>query len=167
MKKYKIEIKWAAIFLLMQLAWMLIEKFLGFHDKHIDQHAIFTNFIAVPAIVIYVLALLDKRKNYYSGVMNYKQGFMAGLIITIIVTIFSPVTQYITSTFITPEYFPNIIRHTVDQKLMTQEAAESFFNLKSYILQGLVGALVMGIITSAIVAFFTKGKGKKEDILPG
>jgi hypothetical protein len=41
---------------------------------------------------------------------------------------------------------------------MTQEAAESYFNIRSYIIQGIVGAPVMGIVTSAVVAFFVKSK---------
>jgi hypothetical protein len=41
---------------------------------------------------------------------------------------------------------------------MTQEAAENYFNMKSYIIQGLIGAPVMGLITSAIVAIFTRKK---------
>ncbi len=90
--------------------------------------------------------------------MTYKQGFVTGLIITIFVTILSPVTQYISTTFIGPEYFPNIIKYTVSTGQMTQEDADAFFNLKNYIIQGLVGAFVMGLITTAIVALFTKRK---------
>jgi hypothetical protein len=41
---------------------------------------------------------------------------------------------------------------------MTRDAAEDFFNLKNYIIQGLIGAPVMGIITTAIVAYFVKRK---------
>ena len=156
MKKYSVEIKWAIIFVAMTLTWMLCEKLAGFHSTQISKHAIFTNFIAVPALIIYVLALLDKKKNYYNGQMNYRQGFMTGLIITLIVTLLSPLTQYLTSTVISPEYFPNVINYSVSSGKMTQAEAETYFNLKSFILQGLVGAPVMGLITTAIVALFTQ-----------
>ncbi len=98
MKDIKIEIKWALIFILASLAWMAIEKALGWHDEKIADHATLTNIFAVPAIAIYVFAMLDKRKNYYHGRMTYKKAFLAGLIITLIVALFSPLTQYITST---------------------------------------------------------------------
>ncbi len=137
---------------------MALERLAGLHDKHIDKHAIYTNFIAIPAIAIYVFALLDKRKNFYHGLMSYKQGFMTGLVITAIVTLFSPLTQYITSTFITPDYFSNAIRHVVAGGKMTQAQAEQYFNLKSYIVQALIGTPVMGIVTTAIVAIFTRKK---------
>ncbi len=152
---YKIEIKWAIIFTLMMLTWMYIEKLAGLHDEHIDLHYIYTNIVAILAIMIYVFALLDKRKNYYKGVMTYGQGFVSGLIITIIVTIFSPLVQYITSTIITPDYFTNIIAYSVREGLMNQAEAEEYFNLNSYLLQVIIATPVMGISTTAIVAIFT------------
>lgn len=158
MSKIKIEIKWALIFVLMTLIWIFLERLAGLHDTNIDKHPIFTNFIAIPAIAIYIFALLDKRKNFYKGVMSYKQGFVSGLMITLIVTILSPLTQYITSTFITPDYFTNATKYAVENKLLSLQEAEGYFNLQSYIIQGLIGAPLMGIITSAIVAFFTKSK---------
>jgi hypothetical protein len=40
MKTLKIEIKWALIFVAMQLSWMLMEKLTGLHDTHIEKHAV-------------------------------------------------------------------------------------------------------------------------------
>lgn len=159
MKNMKIEIKWAVIFVLMTLAWMLLEKITGLHSNNIDKHLVYTNFIAIPAISVYVFALLDKRKNFYNNVMNYKQGFISGTIITVIVTIFSPMTQWITSYLITPEYFPNVIEYSVKTGYYkTVEEATAFFNFKNYVIQGLIGAPVMGLTTTAIVAIFTRKK---------
>jgi len=135
MKNIKIEIKWAIIFSITLLVWMVLERLVGLHSVHIDKHMIYTNFFAIPAIAIYVFALLDKRKNFYNGIMTYKQGLIAGLIITLIVAALSPLTQYITSIYITPEYFPNVIEYVVSHGEMTQEAAEKQFNLQSYIIQ--------------------------------
>tara|TARA_B100000315_G_C14105212_1_gene375629 strand:+ start:113 stop:382 length:270 start_codon:yes stop_codon:yes gene_type:complete len=88
---------------------MTLEKITGLHAEHIDKHPIYTNFFSIPAIAVYVFALFDKRKTNYNGIMTYKQGVMSGMIITVFVTILSPVTQLITSTIITPEYFSNVI----------------------------------------------------------
>ena len=158
MKNIKIEIKWAVIFALMMLAWMALEKSLGYHDEKIADHPTFTYFVAIPSIAIYIFALLDKKKNFYYGLMNYKQGFISGVIISVIVAILSPFTQYITIEFITPEYFSNVIEYAVSQGKMTQEEAEGYFNLKSYLVQSVIGALVIGIVTSAFVAIFVKSK---------
>lgn len=158
MNKYKIEIKWAFIFMVMMLIWMYFEKLVGLHDQHIDKHHIYTNVVAVFAIIIYVFALLDKRKNFYNGIMTYKQGFVSGLIISLIVTFFSPLTQYITSEVISTDYFSNMIEYVVSKGEMSQTEAEEYFNLKSYLIQVVIATPIMGIITTAIVAIFTKKK---------
>lgn len=156
MKKFTIEIKWAFIFATMTLLWMIMERLVGLHSVHIDKHPIYTNFIAIPAIAIYITALLEKRRKFYNGIMTFKQGFVSGLIITAIVTLISPLTQIITAYIISPEYFPNVIKYSVEHNLMTQNAAENYFKLSSYILQGLIGAPIMGIVTSALAAFFAR-----------
>jgi hypothetical protein len=161
MNKIKLEAKWAIYFVLMMIGWMVLERLTGLHGKNIGSHTIFTNFIAIPAITIYVLALLDLRRNKYAGCMTYTQGFVSGLIITAIVSLFSPLVQYLTSEVISPDFFKNMTEYTVSQGKMSQQEAEAFFNLPSYMRQVLVGTPVMGIITTAVVAIFTR-KGKEN-----
>jgi hypothetical protein len=90
--------------------------------------------------------------------MSYKQGLIAGLIITMVVVILSPLSQYITYTYITPDYFKNVIEYSVSSGQMEREAAAEYFNLKSYMIQSSIGAAIMGVITSALVAFFVRSK---------
>ena len=158
MKSIRIEIKWGVLFILVGLIWMVFEKTMGWHDVHIDKHATYSMLIAPIAIAIYVFALLDKKRNFYGGNMSYKQGFISGLIITLVVVILSPLSQYITSTYITPEYFDNVIAYSVSTGEMDQQAAEEYFNLKSYLIQSVFGAAVMGLITAAVVAVFVRSK---------
>ena len=159
MKNFKIEVKWAFIFIGSLLLWMLLERLIGLHDKHIDKHQYLTMLYSIVAIALYVLAFLDKRKNFYKGLMTYKQGFITGLIITIIVTIFTPLTQWIISSVITPDYFKNVIQYSVETGYHKSVAdAEAQFNLINYIIQSTIGALIMGIVTTAIVAIFTRRK---------
>ncbi len=158
MKKFSIEIKWGIIFSIVSLAWMFLEKGLGWHDENIAQHAIYTNFFAIVAIVLYVFALLDKKKNFYNGRMTWSQGFISGIVISIVVAILSPIGQYITHEFITPDYFDNVIEYSVKNEIYTREAAEEYFNLTSYIIQSFFFALVVGVVTSAIVAYFVRTK---------
>ncbi len=158
MKKIAVEIKWTIIFFVVSLLWMLGERLSGLHDRNIEYHAIVTNLFAVVAIAVYVFALLDKRKRDYGGKMNWIQGFISGLILTLGITILTPLSQYITSALITPHYFENMIDYTVSNGLMTQEAAEAEFNMRSYIIQSSIFAPAVGLLTSAIVAIFTRKK---------
>ncbi len=156
MKKYGTEIKWGVIFAISTLVWMYFEKGMGWHDELIAQQLIYTNLFALVAIVIFVLALKEKRKKDFGGKMSWKQGFISGIIISIVVALLTPLTQYIGNTWIAPNLFPNLINYMVETGKMTEEGAKNYFNLKSYMVQGSFGALTMGVVTSAIVALFLK-----------
>jgi len=160
MKKFALEFRWAFIFIVMMLLWMLMEKMTGLHDVHLDKHATYTNFVSIPAMLIYFFALRQKRIRDYGGYMTWTQGFISGVIISLIVSILTPLMQYITTTVITPDYFTNIAEYAVSTGLKTREAAEAYFNLKNYIIQSSMGATFMGVFSSAFVALFTMKKKK-------
>ena len=52
----------------------------------------------------------------------------------------------------------NVIAFTVEKGEMTQSEAEEYFNLKNYMIMSLMGSFVMGLITTSIVAIFTRKK---------
>lgn len=155
MKNYALEIKWGVLFMVAMLLWMVLERLAGLHSTHIDQHPIWTNLFAIIAISIYVLALRQKRSQL-NGAMTWQQGFLSGLVITIVVTLLTPLGQYLTHTFITPHFFTNAIDYAVANDKMSRADAVTYFSLDSYLLQAVIGALVMGIITSAVVAWFVR-----------
>ena len=159
MGKLKIEIKWAIIFTVVGLLWMVLEKVSGLHDRYIDLHVYLTNLFAIPAILVMVLALKDKKKSFYNGQMNYQQGLLAGIFISVFIALLSPLSQWITSYVITPDYFANAIKRSVELGYYpTREEAEANFNFQNYVIQGVVGALVMGILTTAIAMLFIRTK---------
>lgn len=164
MKKFEIEIKWTIIFVIIALLWMIIENISGLHSEYIDKHMIYTNIFIIPAVLIYVFALKDKRENYYGGYMTYKQGFISGLMIGIFVAILSPITQYITHTFIAPEYFDNVIAFVQEKYPAQAEQMIANFNMTSYMIQAAIGAVIMGAITAAIVAIFVK-KNRPDNVI--
>jgi hypothetical protein len=161
MKKVKIEIKWAIIFSLTTLAWMLLERISGLHDKYIDYQMYLTNLFAIPAIIVMVLALKSKRKFFYSGNMTYKQGLISGIILSVFIALLSPLTQWLITYVITPDYFPNVITRSVELSYYKTIAdAEANFNFKNFAIQSTIGALVMGIITTSIAMIFIRTKQK-------
>lgn len=158
LKKYAIELKWGIIFFAVTILWMVIEKVSGLHDELISEHSTYTNLFAIPAIIIYVLAIKEKRERSLNGKMTWLQGLITGTIISAIVAALSPIGQIITHLYLSPEYFQNAIDFAVESDKMTQEAADGYFNLRSYIWQSVGGAMVMGVITSAIVALILQKK---------
>jgi hypothetical protein len=106
-----------------------------------------------------VLALREKKKKFYGGEITYGQGMICGIIISVIIALLTPLTQWITSYVITPEYFPNVIKRSVELGYYpTTEAAAANFNYRNYAIQGTIGALVMGIVTTAIAMIFIRNK---------
>jgi hypothetical protein len=159
MKKFTIEFKWAIIFSVVTLLWMILEKAVGLHSIHINWHQKLTMLFMVPAIVVYIFAFLDKKKNFYHGLMNYKQGLIFGFVLTCIITLLAPLTQWITSEIITPEYFPNAIAYSLKVGYhKTYAEAAAFFSLNNYLIQSVMGSFVMGMITSLVIAYFVNTK---------
>lgn len=163
MKNLNIEIKWAFLFTGIGLIWMVLEKLSGLHDTYIDYHLYLTNLFAIPAIIVMVLALKDKKKNTYSGQMNYKQGLLSGFYLSLFICLLSPLAQWITTYIISPEYFPNVIKRSVEiGYYKTTAEAEANFNYTNYAIQGAIGAVVMGILTTAIAMLFLKSKNQNS-----
>lgn len=78
-----------------------------------------------------------------------------------IIALISPLTQWITSYLITPEYFPNVIKRSVELGYYSTTAeAEANFNYPNYAKQGAIGALAMGIVTTAVGMIFIRTKNK-------
>lgn len=158
MKKFTIEFKWAIISIIIFLAWMTLEKQLGFHNEKIKWQMVFTMLFIFPSFLMYFLALRDKKKNYYQNNMNWKQGFISAIVISFIIAIFSPITQFITHEFISPQYFERLITLSVESKRMTLVEAQSYFNLTAYIWQSISGGISTGVVFGAIVAYILKTK---------
>ncbi|MBZ9610452.1 DUF4199 domain-containing protein [Rheinheimera maricola] len=159
MQKYLTEIRWGVIFTAVVLLWMWAEQLVGLHGRYIAEHASYTNLFAIPAILVYVLALRQKKAREYSGSMSWKQGTVAGLLITLVVVLLSPAAQWLTHNVITPEYFANVQAYASAQGMMTPQQAAEYFSLNNYMLQSVIGAAIMGVLTSVIVAFFLRSKG--------
>lgn len=159
MNAIKIELKWAFLFTIMSLAWIFLEKVTGLHDKHIEYHPYFTMLFFIPAVVFYVLAIMERKKKFYKSHFKYKNAFISGLILTLIITLLAPLGQYISVEYISPEYFENAIQASVENGYYKTEAeARANFNTSNYMLQSTIFALVSGIITTLIVSIFVRSK---------
>lgn len=135
---------------------------MGWYSDKIADHTTMTNFFAFVAIAIYAFALLDKRKSSYDGFMTWKQGFVSGIVLSLFITLLNPLATLLIHKVISPEYFPNIIAYAIESGQATKEEAKAYFTLSSYLVQGAIFSLIVGVFTSAIVAFFVKRKPKES-----
>jgi Protein of unknown function (DUF4199) len=153
----KTEIKWGLIFSLAALLWVLLERLAGLHDKYIQYHPLLSMLFVIPAVVMMLMAISEKRREL-GGAITFKQAFLCGLGVSVVVTLLAPLAQYLTQNFITPNYFTNAINYAVQNGHQTREQAELYFSLKSYILQASLGGLVMGAITTLILAAIMRAR---------
>lgn len=158
MKKLRFELKWAIIFNIALLCWMLLEKTLGWHEEPFADNWWLTLLFAPFGILLYLLALREKRRRVYDGKITYTQAFVSGVTMSVFIALLSPLTQYITHNYITEEYFNSVIEYSVTNELMTRFKVNEFFHIDNYIWQSVFGALGLGVLTSAITAFFVQKK---------
>lgn len=158
MKKFSIELKWGVLFSCVLLAWMSLEKFLGWHDKLIEKHALLTNLFAFPAVLMYILALRDKRENFYDGRISWIRAFATGVLISLVIAALNPLIQYLTLKYISPEYLSNAMEYAISAEKTTAYQAKQDFTMGNYMIQGVLGSIALGTVTSAIVAIFIRKK---------
>jgi hypothetical protein len=155
-KNAKIELKWAIIFTIMTLVWVLLEKTLGWHDEKIADHYWLTLLFLPFAVFMYVLAMRETRRRIYNRKMTWLQGFLSGLVLALFIALLSPLAEYVTHNYLTPEYFTNVRDYSITNNLMKIKEANDYFSMNNYLWQSFFGELFGGIVTSAIVAIFMR-----------
>lgn len=153
------ELKWALIYFVLLIAYLFAGKLLGVFSQNIDKHGIFSTLFIIPTIVIYVLAIREKRKKHYHNVLTYWKGVKSALILTFFMVLLGTVTPSI-ATAIAPEYYENSISYAVERGDFTQEQAEEFYNPGTRTKNEIIGTTVFGIILSLIIPLFTIKKKK-------
>ena len=158
MKKFSIEFKWAIITTIIFLAWMTLEKQLGFHTEKIKWEPLFNILYIFPLFLLYFLALREKKIKFYYGTMNWKQGIISAIVISFIIVVFSPIAQFILHEFISPNFLTNTINYTVESKKLSLEEAKEYTTLSSSIWKNISDSLSFGVVIGAIVAYLLKTK---------
>jgi len=150
--QYTLELKWALIYSLVFLLWMIAERLTGLHDTYIYLHPMITALFVIPAISVYAFGLADYKKDLFYHRISLGKGFLFGMRLTLAITLLSPFMQLIVSNVITPDFFKNAIEYTVTHGMKTRAEAESYFNLNSYLGMSVFGSLAMGIVAAFLVA---------------
>lgn len=158
MKKFSIEFKWAAIATLAALIWMFLEKYLGYHDEKITYQIGFSLLFSIPLIVIYYLALKEKKKEFYNNIVSWRQIFFTGLVLCIMISVFFPIVQYITYMQVSPNFVNHLIDEIVAHNRMSLEDAQANISFDIFLRQGVSSNLSTGVVVSAILAYFLQTK---------
>ena len=158
MNKIGIELKWAAFITSYTCLWAALEKALGYH-KDFSNVMVMAFLYYVILTFIWAIAFVDKKKSIGKGVVwEYKSAFKFGLLLTGLLTILSPISQYIIYESISPDYFQNVIEYQLSKGHQTRENLELIHNINFAIRQGVMNTLSLGVIFSALYAWIFKTK---------
>lgn len=158
MKTFSIEIKWGLRYIFAYLGWIFLEKFSGVYTDRIALYLLFSLLFYVFAFVIYLLAVKEKRDVFFEGKMDWKQGCISGITLTVVVAVLMPLAQTIIHKGIAPEFLPNMAAHSLQSENADADAIKSYFSLGAYIWQSIYMALSIGFVYAAIVARFLRTK---------
>jgi hypothetical protein len=161
----RIEIKWGVLFSLAGLLWMGGERLLGLHDQWIAWQAGLTNLFFFPAVTMIYLAIRERRRSL-GGQIQFFPAFVSGTIVSLVVALLSPLTQFIGHRWISPHYFERAIAQAVSSGKLTLEQADRYFNLSSYMLQASLGAIVAGLLTSLVLGFLMRTPSLPAGVAP-
>lgn len=152
-KHLRLAFKWAVIYTGMTIGWAVLGKLLGLHDARIQYNLAFNSAVLIPSFPVYLLAI---REMSASSPMKYGGRLLCGLLLTAFVTMLGPLNPVISFVFISPHFFENAIRFSVESGMMTDAAARQQFNLTTFIVQGFIGAPIFGLVLSLVAALFPR-----------
>lgn len=152
----KTELLYGLLLALAGFLWVCGEYAVGLHTTRIDLHPIVTNFFLIVLVGIFIIAIRAKRNRTLGGSMTWWQGVQCGLGISLVTALAGIAGQWIFFAQVNPGFFEAMIQHAVDSGKATTREAHAYFNLESHMLQGIVGTLVLGFLTAAIVSIFLR-----------
>jgi len=108
--------------------------------------------------LIYVWHYFKLRANF--APLDFRSGFISGAVVTLLASVLNLICFSIFYYFINPDLFNALQAYAVKSNLMTQQEAQQYFNLSSYLTQLFFGSLIMGLIFSLILTLIFKNKIK-------
>lgn len=156
MKAIPLELKWSLVIVCAAIFWSIIERLLGWHDNLIEKRPLYSLLFFIPVIILYGLAIREKRETFYDGNMTWAEGFKSGLILSVFVAILSLPAQWIIYKFISPDYFTNAINHAITSDIMSENRALEEYNLRTYLSRAPIISFFSGFIFSAVTSIFVK-----------
>ncbi len=154
------EIKWGVVWPTSMFLFLCFEFYAGLQEPPNLEWGVIVDTAGglVLPLLVFFLGLRQKRDQDLEGVMSWKEGFVSGLIMTAVALPLSLLLVWAFLTFVNPSWFDTMITYSVATGYFSQEAAEAYFNMKSYLTQTAMNVALFGVVLSAIFAFLYKTK---------
>ncbi|WP_159780342.1 DUF4199 domain-containing protein, partial [Flavobacterium sp. 9AF] len=137
--------------------WMYFEKSMGWHNNKVLLEPLYNLLFLPISILLIGLALFDKKRNHFKNEMDWKKGFISGIILSVLITVLNPLVLYITHNYISPDFFNNAVNASVIEGLPL-EKAKARYNLNTAISNSVFDKLSFGVVISAVISYFIRTK---------
>ena len=160
----KTELKYGLIAGIGVSVYVLLEYFLGFHTTYPEIGQYSGYFSAIIPIFAILYAIKEKRNRYFNGYITFGQGFITGLIVTVISAFIITGFFVIYNDFINPEGLKYISSWRAEQMRLENIPEEEIvasieeYNAMYNPLVIFSGTFVMGLLITAILAFLLRRK---------
>ena len=148
----RIELRYAILSALILLLFLILEFVAGFQDTLIAYHPYVSLLAFIIPAFTYRMALIEKIEQKF-GKLTLAQAGFCGLMTTLFFCILVIPVQLAFHQLINPDFFSNMILYAIKTGKQTPEHAALFFNLKTYIIESVLGFFVVGLIISVILGF--------------
>ncbi len=155
----RIELKYAMLITLLMLLWLALEFMIGIQDRFIAWYPFATVLSLIIPIGATRQAMIAKCEVLY-GHMPFKRAFTTGLIIAVLVAALSIPSQLVFHYIINPDFFEDMIQYAVAYGHNTPAQAAQYYNLRTSLIESVLGSLVLGTLIAAIMAYFMRTKNQ-------
>jgi len=156
LKVFKTEIKWAIVIGILQLLWLILEFFLGFHDDFISYSPIVSLSFYVPIIFVIYYAIKENKEGLYEGNMDLMKGIKTGFFTALFAVPLMAIVKFAFFTWASPDYFSTLIDYKVSTGF-NRDKMILHFTLKNH-LRELIFFPSMGLLFSLLGSFLLKNK---------
>lgn len=163
---FKIALKYGILIVVFIFLWGVLEYLAGLRADAFAFHPVATLFSLVIPLIFLYMGMREAQKKY-TGAFTYGQAFKTGLFISLLVAILYPLGQWLYQALFAPEFFESMQAFTEAKQLAEGVDPvvarrlgpdDGGFSLSSYLLRSFLGALVAGLIMSAMLALFVRDK---------
>ncbi len=158
-----LELKWGVIIGLAGMLWLYVSYYIGMHESLAAiQGVCLVSFLVSTAGFIFALRAIRKNEPE----IEYLEGLKSGTIIAGITAVVAAISQVGYFKLINPGWTKFMVAETrshFEKEGASKEAVElavtgawKTFALKSYLIQSMLCAVVIGIILSAIIMLFLR-----------
>ncbi|VXC25965.1 conserved membrane hypothetical protein [Flavobacterium sp. 9AF] len=130
---------------------------MGWHNNKVLLEPLYNLLFLPISILLIGLALFDKKRNHFKNEMDWKKGFISGIILSVLITVLNPLVLYITHNYISPDFFNNAVNASVIEGLPL-EKAKARYNLNTAISNSVFDKLSFGVVISAVISYFIRTK---------